>query len=256
MSGLLAPIDRAAELFGRRRVRIGVTGLARAGKTAFLTSVAANLRALASGRPVLPALRALLGGRGFRLAVSHAGASSLPRFDLDRHLAALIADPPRWPDRTDAASLLALDLDIGRSGFAGALPPRHIRLELLDYPGEWLLDLPLLREDFSQWSERGFRRLEGAPAAITRDFLAFAGGLPARVGAEEALAATGHRLYRVMLRRLRDEAGLSLLQPGRFLMPAPGPEPPWIEFFPLRRRQRARRAAAPALRCLSRRGPP
>ena len=37
----------------RRTVRVGVTGLARAGKTAFLTSVAANLLALGAGRPVL-----------------------------------------------------------------------------------------------------------------------------------------------------------------------------------------------------------
>ena len=47
-------------------------------------------------------------------------------------------------------------------------------------------------------------------------------GLPASAPADEALAATGHRLYRDTLHRLRDEAGLAYLQPGRFLMPAPG----------------------------------
>jgi uncharacterized protein len=214
-------------------VRVGVTGLARAGKTAFLTSVAANLQALGAGRPVLPALGTRLAGRPFRVAPAAAGASEVPRFDVPRHLAALAADPPRWPDRTDAVSLLALDLEIGRSGLAANLPPRRIRLELLDYPGEWLLDLPLLRSDFAQWSAQTLRRLEAAPAAITRDFLAFAHGLPARAPSDEALAATGHRLYRAALHRLRDEARLSLLQPGRFLMPGPGAEPPWMGFFPL-----------------------
>ena len=79
-----------------------------------------------------------------------------------------------------------------------------------------------------------WRRPEIAPFA--RDFLAFARGLPARSPADETLAATGHPLYRAALRRLRDEAGLSFLQPGRFLMPAPGPEPPWTGFLPPRRR--------------------
>ena len=41
----------------RRTVRIGVTGLARAGKTALLTSVAANLLAAGGGAAAAPALR-------------------------------------------------------------------------------------------------------------------------------------------------------------------------------------------------------
>ena len=62
-------LDVAAGLLGRRRVRIGVTGLARAGKTAFLTSTAANLLALAAGRPALPALAGLLAGRTLRITI-------------------------------------------------------------------------------------------------------------------------------------------------------------------------------------------
>ena len=48
MTRLLNPLD----WLGGRTLRIGVTGLARAGKTAFLTSVAANL--LADAGFVLP----------------------------------------------------------------------------------------------------------------------------------------------------------------------------------------------------------
>jgi len=225
------------ELPATRRIRIGVTGLARSGKTAFLTSVAANLLAQGAMRPagidVLPALGARLAGRPFQAALSPAGADALPRFDHAAHMAALAADPPRWPARTDAVSLLALTLRIGWTGLLGALPPRSIVLEFLDYPGEWLLDLPLLAEDFSDWSAHTLRRLEASEAAaVTRDFLAFQRGLPARAPADEALAAAGHALYRAALVRLRDEVGLSFLQPGRFLMPAPGPEPPWQAFFP------------------------
>ena len=118
-----------------------------------------------------------------------------------------------------------------RTGFANALPPFALRLEFLDYPGEWLLDLPLLRQSYSAWSEQVLRRLEGRAEAA--EFLAFATGAAGDgAGADEALAATGHRLYRRLLQRLRD-AGLALLQPGRFLMPAPGAEPAWMAFFPI-----------------------
>ncbi|HYZ63699.1 MAG TPA: YcjX family protein, partial [Acetobacteraceae bacterium] len=209
-----------------------MTGLARAGKTAFLTSAAANLLALGAGRPVLPALAERLGERRVSVSIAPAGAASLPRFDVPAHLAALAQDPPAWPARTDAASLLALDLVVARAGLGSALPPQRLRLEFLDYPGEWLLDLPLLRQDFSAWSETVLRRLERRPEAA--EFLAFTTGLPQGAPADEALAATGHRLYRALLRRLREESGLALLQPGRFLMPAPGPEPAWMIFFPHR----------------------
>ena len=212
-------------------MRVGVTGLARSGKTALLTSLAANLLAAGAGFPTLPAVSARLGARSLRVALAPSGAASLPRFDHRAHVAALAADPPRWPDRTDAVSLLALDIDIGRAGLAAMLPARQLRLELLDYPGEWLLDLPMLEQDFAMWSAAVLRRLDGVAAA--EPFLRFAHALPASAPADEALARTGHTLYRALLRELRDVQGRSLVQPGRFLMPAPGPEPPWIAFFPL-----------------------
>ena len=208
-----------------------MTGLARAGKTAFLTSLAANLLALGAGRPVLPAVQARLRGRMPSIVLAPAGASPVPRFDYAAHLAALARDPPAWPERTNAASLLAFEIVLPRTGFGSAIPAQRLRLELLDYPGEWLLDLPLLRLSFDAWSDQMLRRLEGREEAAA--FLAFATALPAGAQEDEALAGAGHRLYREALVRLRD-AGLSLLQPGRFLMPAPGEAPPWMAFFPHR----------------------
>ncbi len=203
-----------------RVLRIGVTGLARSGKTVLLTSIAAAL--LSPGRAGLSARI-----RDARLSPS--GAESLPRFEYERHLAALAADPPRWPERTDAVSLLALDLEIADP----PLPARRVRLELLDYPGEWLLDLPLLDQGYEAWSASVLSRLQRPSLAqAARDFLGFVHGLPASAPADERLAEAGHRLYRTMLERLRDH-GLSMLQPGRFLMPAPGASPPWERFFPM-----------------------
>jgi uncharacterized protein len=218
----------------RSTIRIGITGLARAGKTALLTSLAANLLAVSAGRPALPAVSDRLRGRRLKVSIAPAAASSIPRFDVASHVAALAADPPRWPERTMAVSMLALDVDLPREGLLAAVGPQRRRLEFLDYPGEWLLDLPLLTQDFAGWSEATLHRLETLERAdITRPFMAFVRGLPVGVGAEEALTLAGHRLYADLLRRLRDDAGLAFLQPGRFLMPPPGAAPPWTEFFPL-----------------------
>ncbi len=219
MSGLLTPLwrvtDTALQLLGAptifgRTVRVGVTGLSRAGKTAFLTSVAANL--LARETP--------------RFGLAPLGAGDVPRFDHPRHLASLAADPPRWPERTDAVSILALAATIDRSPF----PDFSARLEFLDYPGEWLLDLPLLGQSFATWSRATLERLAGL-GVEAEPFLAFTRNLPDRARADESLASAGARLYRDLLRTLRGQ-GLAYLQPGRFLMPAPGAEPPWMAFFP------------------------
>ena len=175
-----------------------------------------------------------MAGRRLGVRLAPVGAGGVPRFDEPAHLRALAADPPAWPARTGAVSLLALELTVPRAGLAAAFPARSLRLELLDYPGEWLLDLPLLATGFAAWSDATLRRLEGLESA--KPFLQFLAGLSAGAGRDEALAAAGHRLYRESLHRLRDEDGLAFLQPGRFLMPAPGAEPPWTWFFPLRGR--------------------
>ena len=134
----------------RGTTRVGITGLARAGKTALLTSLAANLLALSAGRLTLPALSDRLRGRRLSVAIAPAEASGIPRFEVEPHTAALAADPPRWPERTTAVSLLALDVDVPREGLLAAIAPQRRRLEFLDYPGEWLLDLPLLSQDFTR----------------------------------------------------------------------------------------------------------
>jgi predicted YcjX-like family ATPase len=225
----------AADMLQLRSIRrIGITGLARAGKTALISSLAANFLAMSAGRPALPAVVDRLRGRRLSVSISPAEASDIPRFEVKPHTDALAADPPCWPARTTAISLLALDFDVPREGFLAALGPQRRRLELLDYPGEWLLDLPLIGQDFATWSEATLGRLETLKRTdITRAFLGFVRGLPAGAGSDEALSSSGHRLYIETLRRLRDEMGLAFLQPGRFLMPPPGAQPPWMQFFPL-----------------------
>ncbi len=247
MSGLFSPLDDALAglgeltraLAGRERVRLAVTGLSRAGKTVFLTSLVANLLAAGRGARTLPALEAAAGGRLRAARLVPAETQSTPRFDAIGHLQALAADPPRWPERTeDLATLeIALELDprslLGqaRAAFTG---PRQVTLELLDYPGEWLLDLPMLGQGYADWSRETLARLRrGRRAEAAGAFLAFVDALPANAPAEESLARQGFSLYRDALRTCRDKLGFRFLQPGRALNPGPRGEAPLLWFFPL-----------------------
>jgi predicted YcjX-like family ATPase len=247
VSGLLTPFDDALaglgdltrSLAGRDRVRLAVTGLTRAGKTVFLTSLVANLLAAGQGARTLPALEAAAGGRlrGARLVPAIAQAT--PRFDAPGNLLALAGDPPRWPARTDDLATLEIALELDPRSLLGQARallagPRRVTLELLDYPGEWLLDLPMLAQDFRQWSRETLARLRrGRRAEAAGAFLAFVDALPPGAPAEDSLARQGFALYRDALRACRDRLGFRFLQPGRALNPGPRGEAPLLWFFPL-----------------------
>lgn len=247
MAGARDAADRArVAVEGRvneRTVRLAVTGLSRAGKTVFLTSLVANLLAMGRDRRTLPAVQDALerGGagrlRGVRLVP--AGAGTTPRFDHAAKLAELAADAPNWPARTDDLAEIALELEVApRDGMAGYLrglagTPR-IRLELLDYPGEWLLDLPLLAKGYAEWSRETVALLRRPPRAeAARAFLECLAGLDPHRPADDALIGRAHRLYKEALERCRREHGLRYLQPGRFLCPGPRNDAPFLWFCPL-----------------------
>lgn len=242
--GLLRDLIEVPERLGRSlvgqpRIRLAVTGLTRAGKTVFLTSLVANLLAAGRGRRTMPLLEEAAGGRLRDVRLVPSGQERLPRFDVAAHLAALAADPPVWPGRTDDLSTLELTLELDRAGtfggmLGGLIGSRTVTLELLDYPGEWLLDLPMLSQSYAEWSASTLARLRRAgQAAAARDFLGWVDSLPDGAPADETLARRGHSLYRDALRACRDTLGFRFLQPGRVLNPGPRGEVPLLWFFPL-----------------------
>ncbi|WP_369673294.1 YcjX family protein, partial [Enterococcus faecium] len=77
-------------------VRLGVTGLARSGKTVFITAL---VRALLTGGR-LPYFAAMAEGRIERTFLEPQPDDAIPRFAYEDHLADLAGDPPRWPEST------------------------------------------------------------------------------------------------------------------------------------------------------------
>lgn len=225
-----------------RTLRLAVTGLSGSGKTAFITSLIENLISAADQPAQLPFLRVAAERRLVTVRSWQLKRPDIPTFPLAENVAALAADPPQWPAGTTdlrqsdvlirflPSGLLGLRHPIGRA--AGGVA--ELRLEILDYPGEWLLDLALLKQSYRDWSRTvlGLVR-DGVRAPLAREWLTFLAGHPANSHSDAETARRAHRLYRSFLVAARTRERLSLLQPGRFLNPGSLIDDPILEFCPM-----------------------
>lgn len=218
-------------------IRLGVTGLSRAGKTVFITSLVANL--IDRGR--MPQLRAAAEGRILAAYLQPQPDHTVPRFAYEDHLDALTGPDPRWPESTRSISTLRLSLRVAPAGLlTGLAGPRTVHLDIVDYPGEWLLDLPLMTQSFEEWSAAAIRIAQG-PARADH-----AAAWLARLEATDAAAAldegTARHLAGAFIGYLSASraAGLSDVAPGRFLMPGDLEGSPALTFSPLVRPERRR----------------
>src|SRR5437899_513904 len=144
------------EHFFNPTVRLGVTGLSRAGKTVFITALIHGLTR--GGR--FPVFEAYASGRIARAHLTPQPDDAVPRFAYENHLRALIEER-RWPNSTVDISELRLVIDYQRHNGAD----RTLTLDIVDYPGEWLLDLPLLNKSYEQWSRESLGRSRERPRA-------------------------------------------------------------------------------------------
>lgn len=208
-------------------IRLGVTGLARSGKTVFITSLVANL--MDRGR--MPGLLAQGEGRILSAYLQPQPDDTLPRFDYEAHLGDLTARVPHWPDSTRTISELRLSLKVRPAGLlSGFQGPRTIHLDIVDYPGEWLLDLGLLDKTYAQWSEETLKRIENREAA--QDYLQIARAEDATAPLEEPRAQKLAARFTAYLTAAR-QAGFSDCTPGRFLLPGDLAGSPVLTFAPL-----------------------
>jgi predicted YcjX-like family ATPase len=207
-------------------VRLGVTGLSRAGKTVFVTALLHGL--LRGGR--FPVFEPLASGRiaGARLAPQPDDA--VPRFDYEHHVQALVAER-EWPESTRQISELRVVIDYQSQ--RGAM--RTLTLDIVDYPGEWLLDLPLLDKGYEQWSAEAIAQSRRpARSAHAAAWHAQLGRIDPAAAADENVAIEAARLFTAYMQACRaDSHTPSLLPPGRFLMPGDLAGSPALTFAPL-----------------------
>lgn len=218
-----------ADYLGGTGLRLGVTGLSRAGKTVFITALVDNL--VRGGR--LPVFRVSAEHRLAQATLQPQPDDTVPRFAYEEHRAALTTER-RWPASTRQISELRLTLDYERKG-AWRSGPGTFTIDIVDYPGEWLLDLPLLGKSYGQWSRETLEAsTTAARASLAADWRGHLRGVDPRAPASEEVAREAAALFTRYLRASRDDVhALSSLPPGRFLMPGDLEGSPALTFAPL-----------------------
>jgi predicted YcjX-like family ATPase len=222
--------ERAAGVFAPN-VRIGVTGLSRAGKTVFITALVHNL--IHGGR--LPLFDLVHSNRLAKAYLEPQPDDGVPRFAYESHVRDLV-ESRIWPDSTRAISELRLTVEFeSSSGWNRFLSRNRLHIDIVDYPGEWLLDLPLLGKTYAEFSAEALELARaGSRAALSADYFALADKIGSDTPADEERAQGLADAYKHYMLACRDDGlALSTLPPGRFLMPGDLDGSPALTFAPL-----------------------
>lgn len=213
-------------------LRLGVTGLSRAGKTIFITALIRNL--VSGGR--LPFFMPEAEGRIERAYLEPQPDDEVPRFDYEGHLEALSRDPPEWPESTRRLSQVRITIEFkSANALRRAFGISRLNLDVVDYPGEWLIDLPLLDMTYDQWCAEAVTQAETprrqSHSKAWREFLATVDPTGAK---DEQIALRGAQLFAAYLKAARaDDHVLHTTGPGRFLLPGDLEGSPLLTFCPL-----------------------
>ena len=212
-------------------LRLGVTGLSRAGKTVFITAFVHNL--IHGGR--LPLFQAAKSGRIAKAFLEHQPDDAVPRFAYEDHVAALLNDRV-WPESTRAISELRLTIEYeSASAWNRMLSSGRLSIDIVDYPGEWLLDLPLLGKSYQEFSREAFELAElPVREDLSEGWRRTAAAVDPEGDADEMAARRLAESFTAYLRACKaDSRALSTLPPGRFLMPGDLDGSPALTFAPL-----------------------
>lgn len=236
-------VDKASQLWQRgfdRKVRVAVTGLSGAGKTALITSLINQLLHTASHNQ-LPFLEVTEEQRLKATRLTAHQELHIPAFPYEKNLNSITEPSRQWPSSTTNISLAQINCrySVKNKWLKTFREDSVLRVEIIDYPGEWLLDLPLLQLSFKEWSRLcvsylSSQRRQQYVKSVTETIhsLRFHLGL-----VEPELSATLSEVateYRQCLTRYRQEhLDYSVALPGRFILPGELKGAPVLDFFPV-----------------------
>ncbi|MFT4993759.1 MAG: putative YcjX-like family ATPase [Paraglaciecola sp.] len=221
-----------------RHVSLAVTGLSGSGKTAFITSLVNQLLEANDGAQ-LPFFSVLRESRLKGVRREAQPDLNITRFAYEDAMAALHQTPAQWPSSTKGISQVRLRLRFRKqSGISRYVTEdATLTLDITDYPGEWLLDLPLLEMDYSAWAQHCDKELnDPARATLAEEFKRQVSVLDLNAKGDELILQKIAQHYTNYLLACQNK-GYQLLQPGRFILPGELVGAPVLHFFPLSKQQ-------------------
>jgi predicted YcjX-like family ATPase len=214
-------LGRTVDRLLDRRICLGVTGFSGSGKSTFITSLVHQLRCF--DQAALPGFSPALQGRilGVELHDLQSGINLVPYHES---IEALSATPPDWPASTRNLSGAMLEIRLKPRASINPLKRRgyeRLFVEIRDYPGEWLLDLPLLGMDYQAWCQDSLQLMQAEPrASIAGELLQKLQAIDPLADIDGEQAEQLYQEYVDYLRRCRAPGqSLCMIQPGRFLLP-------------------------------------
>ncbi len=211
---------------------LAVTGLSRSGKTAFITSLVNQLLNLNHGSR-LPLFSAAREGRLLGAKRVPQRDFGVPSFTYDSGITQLYQLPASWPTPTRGVSKITLALRYRPQNTLRRYlqETATLYLEIIDYPGEWLLDLPMLGQNYLQWSEQMCALLTDQRQHWAEEWLQACADLDPEATVDEQLLASLSQRWTDYLFRCKAE-GYHFIQPGRFVLPGEMAGAPALQFFP------------------------
>jgi len=226
-----------------RHLRLAVTGLSGAGKTAFITGLVNQLlnsgaasSASHSRQHGLPLWQVSREQRLLGVKRAMQPDLEIASFDYQGAMLALTSNPPTWPESTRTISELRLAIKYRpeKGLLAKFADTATLYLDIVDYPGEWLLDLPMLRQSYVEWCTAQQHRiavLKSSP--LYTGFETSLSALNLTAMADESELKRLADQYQQLLHDLVHVQGYYQAQPGRMLLPGEWQGAPLLAFFPL-----------------------
>ncbi|AOE49361.1 YcjX family GTP-binding protein [Kangiella sediminilitoris] len=236
-------LNKVNDLWDRsldRHVRVAVTGLSGAGKTAFITSLI-NQLLFASSEYQLPFFEVVEEGRLKASKLELHSELHIPSFKYDQCIEQLTAEVPSWPESTKSISQAQIKcrFKVKNPWLKKVHEQSVLTVDIVDYPGEWLLDLPLLGMSFKDWSQQCLNYLQSERRKdYTKDVVRAISSLEFHKDFnnrdDDGYIAELAKQYKESLLQYRNTEGdNSIALPGRFILPGELTGAPVLDFFPI-----------------------
>ena len=215
-------VSTTLERLNDSHICLGITGLSQSGKSTFVTSLIDQLinyktSSLSGFSPVLE--KRLIGVKLLPLR-----NKNIDNFPYQDSIAGLKQQLPRWPSSTTDISGCVIELKLKKA--KSLLNPFSkesfsLFIEIRDYPGEWLLDLPLRDMSYARWCGQCSAQFNREPRKqILGDLLTELQNIDPMAPVDFAVLEDLRNRFVGFLEQCKaGERPLSLIQPGRFLMP-------------------------------------
>lgn len=223
-----------------KNIRVSVTGLSGAGKTAFITSLINQILNQKHNKK-LPFWLAHAENRITAAQIIPYQALHIPEFAYQKAINAIVEDQT-WPESTRHISQVRLSVKykVKNRLLRKVQSESYLNIDIIDYPGEWLLDLPLLNMTFTDWSRSVLDWCRQSPKKeLAANFLNRLNDFETDNSQQPEIVKKLSQSFREFLLACKDHPDIYFLQPGRFILPGNLEGAPVLDFFPCEKNEEA-----------------